>query len=197
MREERKANHTETSEETAGIVIETVRLRLRSLRDEDLADLVALIDNWEVARWVSSVPHPYTNANGREWIALVRQDHSTDRPRRFAIALKETDRLIGGVGLDGSTGDESDEPSLGYWLGQPYWGNGYGREAVAAVIDYGFWTLGLATIRAYADPSNAASQRVLVHCGLKNVGEIELIKPTRHGARRAPLFRISRPEPVS
>ena len=192
VREETKADHTETSGETAGIVIETVRLRLRSLRDGDLADLVALIDNWQVARWVSSVPHPYTKANGREWIALVRQDHATDRPRRFAIALKETDRLIGGVGLDGSTGDE---PSLGYWLGQPHWGNGYGREAVTAVIDYGFWTLGLATIRAYTDPSNAASQKVLVHCGLKNVGEIELIKPIRHGARRAPLSRIS--EPVS
>jgi RimJ/RimL family protein N-acetyltransferase len=76
-------------------------------------------------------------------------------------------------------------------LGQPYWGNGYGREAVAAVIDYGFRTLGIETIRAYTEPRNAASQKVLLHCGLKNVGEIELIKPTRHGAQRAPLFRIS------
>jgi RimJ/RimL family protein N-acetyltransferase len=108
--------------------------------------------------------------------------------------LKETDRLIGGIGLDGSTGDASDEPSLGYWLGQAHWGNGYAREAVAAVIEFGFRTLGLATIRAYTDPSNAASQKVLLHCGLKNVGDIELLKPTRNDARRAPLFRISRPE---
>lgn len=163
------------------------------MRDDDLAELVALIANWEVARWVSSVPHPYSEADGREWIALVRQDHANGRPRRFAIALKEADRVIGGVGLDGSTGDESDEPSLGYWLGQSFWGNGYGREAVAAVIDYGFQTLGIETIRAYTDPSNAASQKVLLHCGLMHVGEIELTKPTRHGARRAPLFRISRP----
>lgn len=181
------------STEASGVVIETARLRIRSLRDDDLADLVALIDNWEVARWVSSVPHPYTEEDGRKWIALVRHDHATGRPRRFAIALRETDRLIGGVGLDGSTGDESDEPALGYWLGQPYWGNGYGREAVAAVIDYGFRTLGLETIRAYTDPSNAASQKVILHCGLRNVGEIELAKPTRHGAQRAPLFRISQP----
>jgi RimJ/RimL family protein N-acetyltransferase len=180
-----------------GIVIETARLRIRSLGDDDLADLVALIDNWEVARWVSSVPHPYSEADGREWIALVRQDHATGRPRRFAVALQETDRLIGGVGLDGSTGDGSEEPSLGYWVGQPYWRHGYGREAVAAVIDYGFRTLGLETIRAYTDPSNAASQKVLLRCGLKNVGEIELVEPTRHGARRAPLFRISRPELAS
>ncbi len=172
-------------------MIETDRLRMRALRGDDLADLVALINNWEIARWVSSVPHPYTEADGRAWIARVRQDHATGRPLRFAIALRECDRLIGGIGLDGSTGDESDEPALGYWVGQPHWGNGYAREAVAAVIEYGLRTLGMATIRAYTDPSNLASQKVLLRCGLEQVGEIELIRPTRNGARQAPLFRIS------
>jgi ribosomal-protein-alanine N-acetyltransferase len=105
--------------------------------------------------------------------------------------LKETDRLIGGVGLDGDAGDSSEEPALGYWLGQPYWGSGYAREAVAAIIDYGLRTLGMVTIRAYTDPSNLASQKVLLSCSLQKVGEIGLIKPTRHGARRAPLYRIS------
>ena len=124
----------------------------------------------------------------------AQENHAAGCPRRFAVALKETDRLIGGVGLDGTTGDGSDEPALGYWLGQPYWGNGYAHEAAAAIIDYGFRTLGLETIRAYTDPGNAASQKVLLHCGLKNVGEIELLKPTHHGERRAPLFRILRPE---
>ncbi len=174
-----------------GVTIETARLRLRSLHDDDLAELVDLIGNWEVARWVSNVPYPYSEADGREWTALVQQDHATGRPRRFAIAMKETDQIVGGVGLDGSTGDESDEPSLGYWLGQHYWGKGYGREAVAAVIDYGFRTLGMETIRAYTDPGNVRSQKVLRHCGLVHVGEIKLTKATRHGARRAPLFRIS------
>jgi RimJ/RimL family protein N-acetyltransferase len=176
----------------SGVMIETERLRLRNLREDDLAELVALIGNWEVARWVSSVPHPYGDADGRGWIALVRQDHASGRPRRFAITLKETDRLIGGCGLDGSTGDGSDEPALGYWLGQSYWHNGYGSEAVAALVDYAFWTLGFTTIRAYTDPTNHASQRVLLRCGLRQVGEIELVEPTRNGAARAPLFRISR-----
>ena len=178
-----------------GVVIETARLRIRSYRDDDLADLVALAGNWEIARWVGTIPHPYTEADGREWIARVRENHATGRPRRFAIALKKTDRLIGGIGLDGSTGDGSEEPALGYWLGQPYWGEGYAREAAASVIDYGFRTLGLQTIRAYTDPGNTASQKVLLHCGLKYVGDIELTKPTHHGARCAPLFRISRPAP--
>jgi RimJ/RimL family protein N-acetyltransferase len=172
--------------------IETVRLRIRCYRDADLPYLVTLAGNWEVAQWVSLMPHPYTEPAGRDWIECVKADHATGRPRRFAIALKPDDRLIGGIGLDGSTGDGSTEPALGYWLGQPYWGSGYAREAVAAIIDYGFQNLGLETIRAYTDPSNRRSQRVLLHAGLKQVGEINLIEPIRHGARRAPLYRISR-----
>jgi RimJ/RimL family protein N-acetyltransferase len=179
---------------SSGVVIETLRLRIRSYRDADLVDLVALAGDWEIARWVGTIPHPYTEADGREWIARVQENHATGRPRRFAIALKKTDRLIGGVGLDGTTGDGSEEPALGYWVGQAYWGNGYAREAAAAVIDYGFRILGLETIRAYTDPGNVASQKVLLHCGLQKVGEIELLKPTHHGEQRAPLFRISRPE---
>jgi len=192
--ERSSTGQTSASAGVPGVVIETGRLRMRLLRDGDLGDLVSLINNWEVARWVSSVPHPYTEFDGREWVTRVQQDHATGRPRSFAIASKETDRLIGGVGLDGSTGDDSEEPALGYWLGEPHWGNGYAREAVAAVIDYGLRTLGMPTIRAYTDPSNLASQKVLLRCGLKKIGEIDLVKPTRLGARRAPLFRISQRE---
>jgi hypothetical protein len=105
---------------------------MRSLCNDDLIDLVTLAGNWEVARWLATMPHSYTEADGQEWIARVQQDHATGQPRRFAIALKESDRLIGGVGLDGSTGDESEEPALGYWLGEPHWGNGYARETTAA-----------------------------------------------------------------
>ena len=144
---------------SSGVVIETARLRMRAHRDDDLADLVALAGNWEIARWVATIPHPYTEVDGREWIARVQENHATGTPRRFAIALKETDRLIGGVGLDGTTGDGSDEPALGYWLGQPYWGNGYAREAAAAVIHYGFRTLGLETIRAYTDQATRHRKR--------------------------------------
>ena len=106
--------------------------------------------------------------------------------------MKEDDRLIGGIGLDGSTGDGSTEPALGYWIGQPFWGSGFAREAVAAIIDYGFQTLALETIRAHTDPANTRSQRVLLHAGLKQIGEIDLLVPTRNGAQHAPLFRISR-----
>jgi|HubBroStandDraft_1064217.scaffolds.fasta_scaffold00213_34 RimJ/RimL family protein N-acetyltransferase len=175
-----------------GIVIETSRLRLRALRDDDLADLVGMAGDWAVACWLAQMPHPYTEVDGRAWIERVQQDHETGRPVRFAIALKSGDRLIGCAGLDGSTGDGSAEPALGYWLGRAHWGRGFGREAVAAVLDHGLNRLALSVIRAYTDPANAASQKLLLACGLERRGEIDLLHPTRHGAARAPLFRIVR-----
>jgi RimJ/RimL family protein N-acetyltransferase len=45
-------------------------------------------------------------------------------------------------------------------------------------------------VRAYTDPANTASQKVLLSCGLAYVGDIDLPRPTRNGAHRAPLFRI-------
>ena len=176
------------------MIIETVRLRLRAHRDDDLKDLVALAGNWQVVRWLSRLPHPYTEADGREWIARVRQKHDAGQPRVFAIAAKESDRLIGGGGLDGNTVGDNEAAELGYWLGEPYWGRGFAREMVAALINYGFRMLGLETIQAITDPGNAASQKVLLACGLTKVGEIDLIEPTREsGATRAPFFRVSRP----
>ena len=67
-------------------------------------------------------------------------------------------------------------------LASPIWRRGYAREAVAALLDYGFRTLGIETIRAYTDPANAASLKVLRSCGLAYVGDIDLLKPPRNAA---------------
>jgi hypothetical protein len=44
---------------STSIVIGTARLRMRAHPDDDLADLVVLAGDWEVARWVGMMPHPY------------------------------------------------------------------------------------------------------------------------------------------
>ncbi len=171
-------------------IIETARLRLRPFRDADLDDLVTMADDWDVARWLAAMPHPYTQAIGRDWIAHVQSDHAAGRPLSFAIALKDDDRLIGGGGLDGRNAAAAAEPALGYWLGRDFWGQGYAREAVSALVRYGFDVLGLPSISASTDPANAASQKVLAATGLIRVGEIELRTPTHSGATRVPIFRV-------
>ncbi len=173
-------------------VIETAQLRLRAYRDSDLASLVAMVGSWDVAGWLSALPYPYSEALGRDWIGHVRGLHAAGAPRAFAVALRDTDRLIGGAGLDGSGGDGCDEPALGYWVGAAHRGRGYGREAVGAVIEYGFRSLGLTWVRAITHPENVASQRVLAACGVGRVGDLDLTEAMRRGGRRAVLFRVSR-----
>ena len=100
-------------------MIETDRLRLRSYEHDDLEHLVGLIGNWKVARWLGNTPSPYTERDGQAWIELVRSDHQAGRPTRFAVALRATDELIGGIGfVRGAELGESAE--IGYWLGQPF-----------------------------------------------------------------------------
>lgn len=55
---------------------------------------------------------------------------------RLGVVLRQSDTLCGGVGLRIEA--EHRRVELGYWIGVPYWGNGYATEASRALVDYGF-----------------------------------------------------------
>ncbi len=59
---------------------------------------------------------------------------------------------------------------LGYWIGVPYWGNGYATEAATAMVKYGFGTLGLHRIFAGHFTNNPASAGVLRKIGMRHEG---------------------------
>ncbi len=59
---------------------------------------------------------------------------------------------------------------MGYWLGQPYWNLGYGTEAAAALIEFGFNQLNLNRIYAYHLPRNPASGRIMQKIGMTYEG---------------------------
>ena len=61
-------------------------------------------------------------------------------------------------------------PEIGYWLGVPFWGNGYATEAARALIDHAFGDLGHEVLHAGARVSNPASRRVLEKCGFQWTG---------------------------
>ena len=59
---------------------------------------------------------------------------------------------------------------LGYWIGVPYWGNGYATEAAKAVVRYGFEQIKLNRIFAHHFKHNPASGKVLRNIGMKYEG---------------------------
>lgn len=75
----------------------------------------------------------------------------------FAVVLKEEASFIGYCGFT----KEKDAISFGYVFCSKYFGNGYGSEAVKAVLDYSFKTFKLSNVVAYVSPENTASKKIL------------------------------------
>lgn len=153
--------------------LETPRLILREFSEADIPELVPLIGAREVAATTLRIPHPYEEKHAREFFATAPKE----KELRLAIRLRSTGRLCGGIGLHPDT--ELQRAELGYWIGLPYWGNGYATEAASAVIEYGFEKFKLECIFASHFKGNEKSGRVLQKIGMRHEGSI------RHGVMKA------------
>ena len=157
----------------------TDRLILRPLTIADAAPMATLLNDFDIARMVSRIPYPYALDDAHAFLAhLQRVDPS--RERGFALHSDEAG-LMGVVGLD-PRDDSATE--LGYWLGKPFWGQGYMTEAVGAVLKWvgGAWGRRYLVSRHFAD--NPASGRVLTKAGFLYTGEV---RQSCSLARREPV----------
>ncbi|MAA99325.1 MAG: GNAT family N-acetyltransferase [Stappia sp.] len=153
----------EESLEAALLPQDTDRLRLDLPRADDLADLVFLANNRRIATMLAHLPHPFTIADGRAYIANAAR-HTANRAK-FAVRMRSTGRIIGAVGY--SVLDEGGPVHLGYWIGEPFWGQGFATEAAQAMVDHVFSTTPMHVLAGAARVTNPASRRVLVKCGFQ------------------------------
>jgi RimJ/RimL family protein N-acetyltransferase len=153
----------EAAREQGVPVLKTERLLLRAPRPADAKAIAMLANDRRIADNTSRLPHPYRLADAEGFIASVNK---VAGEASFVITTPDGD-LIGCCGI-GSL--REDEPELGYWLGVPFWDNGYATEAARAVLDHGFADLGHDVILGGARISNPASRRVLEKCGFQWTG---------------------------
>jgi [ribosomal protein S5]-alanine N-acetyltransferase len=144
--------------------LDTARLRMRAYTEADIAELVPLIGAREVAATTGRIPHPYSVEDARQFLAKIEDD----REVRLAITLRDTGCLIGGIGL--RLVEQHQHAELGYWLGVPYWGQGYATEAAREMLRYGFEDLHLHRIFASHFKNNPNSGRVLQKLGMRHEG---------------------------
>jgi RimJ/RimL family protein N-acetyltransferase len=164
--------------------IRTERLLLRPLRPTDAEALFTLFASWEVIRWLTTPPWPYTIDDAQAFIAMQMAPDAAWRNYRV-IALDGS--LIGGMDAPSHSSARPRSPALGYWLGQPYWGRGYMTEAARAFIAHLFASGGRQTIYSGVLVGNDASLRVQEKLGFERTGE-EMVYHT--GRReKLPLVR--------
>lgn len=166
----------------------TDRLILRHFTLADAPRVHELCDNWNVASKLARVPHPYPVRAAEDWISGHPEARAKGADYPFAISHGA--KLIGAIGIQATDntpehylqGDgvaKSDSTSLGhglvmeigYWLGEPYWGNGFATEAARRMVRFAFEELGLTALQAGYLVDNPDSGRVLRKLGFRHTGE--------------------------
>jgi RimJ/RimL family protein N-acetyltransferase len=147
------------------LVLETKRLVLRAPRVADLDAIVALANNRKVAEMTASIPHPYREADAHAWLTNIA---TAEKGLTLGVFAKDEDAFVGACGYR-DCGDAS-ALELGYWIGEPYWNQGYATEAARAVIDHAFTEGGLSALSGGCRVTNTASRRVLEKCGFQWTG---------------------------
>ena len=148
--------------------LQTTRLTLRPYTLADIPAFLPLIAAREVAATTLRIPHPYSEAQAREFVALTEQQNVSGSCVRLCVVIRESGAICGGTGL--MLEPDHRRAELGYWIGVPYWGNGYATEAAAAMVKYGFEHLDLYRIHAGYFAGNLASKRVLEKIGMRHEG---------------------------
>jgi RimJ/RimL family protein N-acetyltransferase len=145
------------------LILETERLVLRSPTASDARAIVAGVGDFEVARNLARVPHPYTQSDAEAFLARV----GVTADLVLGITLKSGAAYIGGCGAHAC---EDGAYEIGYWLARPYWGFGYASEAARAVVHYAFEALGATYLTAGWFDDNPNSGRVLQKLGFLPAG---------------------------
>jgi ribosomal-protein-alanine N-acetyltransferase len=158
------------------ITLETERLLLRPYV---ISDAEIMFSSWAsleiVSRYMTWNPHKSVDET-RSLIEYWIKEYDKEERINFAITLKSSGELIGGIDVVGYLEDKT--PVIGYNLAPKYWNNGYTTEACKAVIELLF-SKGFTKIRIDADVRNIASNRVIVKCGGIYLDTVEDARPMK------------------
>lgn len=170
--------------------INTARLLLRPLRAADAEPVFRLVNDYSVAGNLARVPFPYREAMAGDWISSTHEQAA--RGDGYHLAITQDGTLIGCIGLTINRSNPG-EAELGYWLGRKFWGQGYAREAAAALLGWGFSTLGLDRVVASALIDNLGSQAVLRACGFVQTGQGMQEFMSRNRVMEVLTFEMAKP----
>jgi RimJ/RimL family protein N-acetyltransferase len=172
------------------LTLETPRLFLRWPKVEDVPVLAQLAGNRTLSEMTGIIPHPYSQDLAARYVGDARQWNAEGSKLKLAIVERQDpEQMIGMIGLRIT---QPDEASMGYWLGQRFWGRGYATEAAQALVDLGFMFTGLQQQVAAVRVINPASRRVLERCGFQPTGSDFLSLPAWNGAVPVETYRLTR-----
>lgn len=142
-------------------VLKTDRLILRPLETTDASDFARLVNHWDICRMTGTFPYPFPKPSVEGLVEIFCARAFTGHSYHWAITLEG--QLTGVMGIY----RKEDGWDVGYWLGQPFWGQGLGGEAIEALVDHVFSRGSDTQITACVFTDNPASDRLLRRIGFQ------------------------------
>lgn len=150
-------------------VLSGSQIRLRPPRRSDIPSIAANANNPAVAKFVPLLPRPYTVDDARQWVNQTQSSARNDTGYHFGIERLTESGIIGMIGLKTPNWNDKNAET-GYWLAEPYWGQGFVPEALRLLLGFSFDTLKLHRVYAVTDSGNRQSIRVLEKVGFTHEG---------------------------
>ena len=148
--------------------IEIGQWQVRSFRPDDAEALARNANNRNVSRNMrDTFPYPYRLSDAREWI-----DFATTQSPEANFAIASDRELIGGIGITLQSDVNRHSAEIGYWLGEPHWGQGIATAALQAMTDWAFAEFDLVRLYGEVFEWNPASGRVLEKAGYQLEGRL-------------------------
>lgn len=159
--------------EATGPVLRGQGVLLRPPRPSDYADWAELrgcsrdyLQPWEPA-WAED---DLTKAAFRRRLSVYAREMELGTAWPLFVFDPSEERLMGAITLSNIRRGVAETGTLGYWIGQPYAGQGAGTAAAQTILGFAFGALKLHRVEAACVPSNHASRRVLEKAGFRYEG---------------------------
>ncbi|PSV01272.1 GNAT family N-acetyltransferase [Photobacterium leiognathi] len=147
--------------------IESQRLILRPFTLTDAERVANLLSDQRISDMTANIPYPYSVSDAHTWIQRHSNMFLSGTGIVYAIVLKQTMEVIGTVSFPKI---ENGVGVLGYWLGVPFWGNGYATEASSLLVSYMKEHRGLRQLQVTHLADNARSRSVIKKLGVTYKG---------------------------
>ena len=140
------------------------QVRLRPVRGSDAAAAYQLVTNENIIRWLAMEGPPDEDEVLKGYQIL---ETACERGERFCFAIERMDQagLVGYISLRFQ--QQPGHADMGFWLGEPFWNQGYMGEAIKLVSHFCFEHLGLNKLSATVITGNLPSWRALQKNGFK------------------------------
>jgi RimJ/RimL family protein N-acetyltransferase len=152
-----------TPTEVCGPVLETERLVLRYLTEDDGEAVFAVIGDPETMKFY---PQRFTREDAARWVDRSRERYRTDGYGLFAVVLKANGDVIGNCGVVRQEVEGESMLEVGYHFRRDHWSHGYATEAARACMSYAFRHLEAQKVVSLILPENLPSRRVAERNGM-------------------------------